>query len=74
MADLGVLYVHETLFGPIDTPPSDDADALLAYKRKPVATMRLLLAAVGIDYEVACTDEETDQWPRKWTLEGLSDK
>ena len=74
MADLGVLDVHETLFGPIDTPPSDDADALLAYKRKPVATMRLLLAAVGIDYEVACTDEETDQWPRKWTLEGLSDK
>ena len=36
--------------------------------------MRLLFAAVGIDYEVTYTDEETDQWPRKWMLEGLSDK
>jgi hypothetical protein len=70
----GVLDVHEALFGPIETPSSDNADELLAYRRKLVATVRLLLAAVGIDYEVACTDEETDEGPRDYMLEGLSDK
>lgn len=70
----GVLDIHEALFAPIDTPPGDNADALLAFRRKLVVTVRLLLAAVGIDYEVACTDEETDERPGDYMLEGLWDK
>ena len=70
----GVLDVHEALFGPINTPPSDNADAVLEYRRKLIATARLLFAAVGISYAVACTDEETDERPDDYTLEGLGDK
>ncbi|KAG6374090.1 hypothetical protein JVT61DRAFT_4733 [Boletus reticuloceps] len=70
----GVLDVHEALFGPIETPPRDDADALLAYRRKLVATVRLLFAALGIDYGVACTEDETDERPYDFMLEGLADK
>ncbi|KAF8438498.1 hypothetical protein L210DRAFT_3544133 [Boletus edulis BED1] len=72
--EAGVLDVHEALFGPIETPPSDDVDTLVAYRRKLVATVRLLLAALGINYEVACAEDERDEWPREFTLEGLSDK
>ena len=72
--DEGVLDVHETLFGSIEMPSGDNADAILAYRRKLVATVRLLLATVGIDYEVACTDGERDEGPRDYMLEGLSDK
>ena len=70
----GVLDVHEALFGPIETPPDEDVEAQLAYRRKLVATCRLLLAALGINYEVACTDEEQDDRPRDFMLEGLGDK
>ncbi|KAN0080110.1 hypothetical protein V8E55_009676 [Tylopilus felleus] len=70
----GVLDVHEALFGPIETPPDEDVEALLAYRRKLVATCRLLLAALGINYEVACTDEEQDDRPGDFMLEGLGDK
>ncbi|KAF8130224.1 hypothetical protein EV363DRAFT_1450649 [Boletus edulis] len=61
------------LFGPIGTPPSDNPDAVLAYRRKLVAGVCLLFAAVGIDYRVGCTDEETDRRPEEFMLEGLSD-
>ncbi|KAN0080105.1 hypothetical protein V8E55_009671 [Tylopilus felleus] len=30
----GVLDIHEVLFGPIDAPPSNDADAVLAYRQE----------------------------------------
>ncbi|KAG8215205.1 hypothetical protein J3R82DRAFT_8744 [Butyriboletus roseoflavus] len=70
----GVLDVHEVLFGPIDTPPNDNVDAVLEYRKKLVATVRLLFAAVGIRYGVACTDEETDERPEDYMLEGLGDK
>ncbi|KAF8130233.1 hypothetical protein EV363DRAFT_1335526 [Boletus edulis] len=69
----GVLDIHETLFGRINPPPSDDADAVLAYRRKLVATVLLLFSAVGTVYEVACTDEERDIRPYPFLLEGLSD-
>ena len=68
VADMGlheeaVLNVHEALFGPIEAPSSDDANGVLAYRvqAKLVATVCFLLAALGIHYEVACTDEETDE-------------
>ncbi|KAH0833948.1 hypothetical protein J3R83DRAFT_11144 [Lanmaoa asiatica] len=70
----GVLDVYEALFGPIDTPPNDNADALLEYRRKLVATVRLLFAAVRLRYEVACADGERDEGPREYMLEGLVDK
>ncbi|KAG6374087.1 hypothetical protein JVT61DRAFT_4730 [Boletus reticuloceps] len=69
----GALDIYEALFGPISTPPSDNADAVLTYRRKLVAGVCLLFAAVGIDYRVACTDEETDGCPEEFMLEGLSD-
>ena len=70
----GALDIHEVLFGPIDAPPSDDADAVLAYRRKLVATVRLLFAAVGISYKVACKDGERDEGSYRFGLEGLSDR
>ena len=72
--DDGVLDIHEALFGPIEMPSSNNDDEFLAYGRKLVATVRFLLAAVGINYEIACTDEETDEGPRDYTLQGLPDK
>ncbi|KAF8438497.1 hypothetical protein L210DRAFT_2268271 [Boletus edulis BED1] len=69
----GVIDVHEALFGPSEKPPSGDADALLAYRRKLVATVRLLFAALGANYEVARTEDERDERPRGFMLEGLSD-
>lgn len=70
----GVIDVHEVLFGPIEMPLSKDAEAVLAYRRKLVTTVRLLLAAVGVDYGVACTDEEKDGRPYHYMLEGLGDQ
>ena len=70
----GVLDIHEVLFGPIDVPSSDDADAVLAYRRKLVVTVRLLFAVVGISYKVACKDGERDEGSYRFGLEGLSDR
>lgn len=70
----GILDIHEALFGPITMPRQDDADAVLAYRKQLVATIRLLFAAVGIDYWVACTDGDTDARSAEFLLEGLSDK
>ncbi|KAF9239414.1 hypothetical protein BU15DRAFT_46651 [Melanogaster broomeanus] len=72
--DEGVLDIHDSLFGPMDEPPSDDEAETLVYRRKLVSTVRLLFATVGIDYRVACTDEEEDERPDDYMLEGLSDK
>jgi hypothetical protein len=72
--DDGVLDVFEVLFGPIDKPPVDDEAATLAYRRKLVLSVRFLFAAVGIDYRVACTDDEEDERPDDYMLEGISDK
>lgn len=35
----GVLDIYQVLFGPIDAPPSDDAEAVLQYRKKLVATV-----------------------------------
>lgn len=47
---------------------------MLAYRRSLVRGIRLLLAAVGISYNIACTDDEHDEPPRNLTLEGLHDR
>ncbi|KAG1839311.1 hypothetical protein DFJ58DRAFT_749037 [Suillus subalutaceus] len=70
----GVMDVYETLFGELERPATTDAEAMLAYRRSLVKGKRLLLAAVGLSYEVACTDHEIDVEPRDLMLEGLSDR
>ncbi|KAG1866002.1 hypothetical protein F4604DRAFT_1585908 [Suillus subluteus] len=70
----GVMDVHEALFGELEKPAETDSEAMLAYHRSLVRGIRLLLAAVGISYDVACTDDESDDRPYELMLEGLSDK
>ncbi|KAG1720406.1 hypothetical protein EDB19DRAFT_1647145 [Suillus lakei] len=70
----GVMDVHETLFGDLEKPATTDPEAMLAYRRSLVRGIRLLLAAVGLSYEVACTDDEIDVEPDRLMLEGLSDR
>ncbi|KAG2029382.1 hypothetical protein BDR03DRAFT_1045660 [Suillus americanus] len=70
----GVMDVHEVLFGELEKPAETDSAAMLAYHRSLVRGIRLLLAAVGISYDVACTDDESDDRPYELMLEGLSDK
>jgi hypothetical protein len=70
----GVVDVYETLFGEWERPATTDAEAMLAYRRSLVRGIRLLLAAVGLSYKVACTDDEIDVEPRDLMLEGLSDR
>lgn len=70
-----VLDIHEALWGTLEDLP-DDADKSKEEKRRRelVNSVRILLAAVGIDYEVACKDNEGDDSGRVWMLEGLSDR
>ncbi|KAG2143451.1 uncharacterized protein EDB93DRAFT_1088292 [Suillus bovinus] len=70
----GVLDVHEALFGELEKPTETDSEAMLAYHRSLVRGIRMLLAAVGISYHVACADDESDKGPYDLMLEGLSDK
>lgn len=70
----GVVDVYETLFGDLERPAASDAEAMLAYQRSLVRGIRLLLAAVGLSYKVACADDEIDVEPRDLMLEGLSDR
>ncbi|KAG0708402.1 hypothetical protein DFH29DRAFT_892364 [Suillus ampliporus] len=74
LCEEGVMDVHEILFGDLERPASTDAEAMLTYQRSLVRGIRLLLAAVGFLYEVACTDDEIDVEPRRVMLEGLSDR
>jgi hypothetical protein len=70
----GVIDIHEALFGELEKPAETDSKAMLAYQRSLVRSIRLLLAAVGISYNVACADDESDRRPHDLMLEGLSDK
>ncbi|KAG1733942.1 hypothetical protein EDD22DRAFT_960145 [Suillus occidentalis] len=70
----GVMDVHEALFGEMEKPAETNSVAILAYRRSLVRGIRLLLAAVGVTYNVACTDDERDEGPHDYMLEGLSDK
>lgn len=70
-----MLDIHEALWGTLEDVP-DDADDSQEEKRRRdlVNSVRILLAAVGIDYKVACKDDEGDDSGRMWMLEGLSDR
>ncbi|KAG0708401.1 hypothetical protein DFH29DRAFT_892363 [Suillus ampliporus] len=67
-----VLDVHEALFGDLEKPAESDSEAVLAHQRSLVRGIRLLLAAVGIPYKVACTDDESDEESHGPILEGIS--
>ncbi|KAJ7496656.1 hypothetical protein FB451DRAFT_1119558 [Mycena latifolia] len=75
--DEGIVDLHEALFGALP-------DAEKARRMASVNVVRLLLAAVGIDYEIACEEDEEDVPPGmdqkdtkqghiEWMLCGLSD-
>ncbi|KAJ6491659.1 hypothetical protein C8R47DRAFT_436296 [Mycena vitilis] len=79
--DEGIADIHEALFGPL---PAPDGESDLARRKASVNAVRLLLAAVGIDYEIACEEDEDDAAPSRehqdskqghipWMLCGLSD-
>ncbi|KZP08449.1 hypothetical protein FIBSPDRAFT_262977 [Athelia psychrophila] len=82
-----VIDVYEALFGELMEPVADadtDEEAYLERRVKLVTAVRLLMAVVGIDYEIACKDGGSDvppgeEWsvrgPRRlrWHLEGLQD-
>ncbi|KIJ61259.1 hypothetical protein HYDPIDRAFT_50749, partial [Hydnomerulius pinastri MD-312] len=70
----GVLDIYEAMFGALEEPDSSDEAAVLEYREKLVLGVRLLLAALGVDYRIACTDEEEDERPDDYMLEGLSDR
>ncbi|OJA20958.1 hypothetical protein AZE42_03504 [Rhizopogon vesiculosus] len=74
ISEKGTVDAYETLFGDMVRPAADDSQGIFAYRRSLVRGMRLLLAAVGISYEIACTDDERDKRPYAIVLEGLSDK
>ncbi|KAF9534858.1 hypothetical protein CPB83DRAFT_924174 [Crepidotus variabilis] len=69
--------VYEALWGPLEDLPEDaEGEVTLQYRRKLVNTVRILLAAVGLKYDIACSegDDGFDSGPRKWMLEGLTDE
>ncbi|KAG2032009.1 hypothetical protein BDR03DRAFT_1015640 [Suillus americanus] len=70
----GVMDIYEVLFGELEKPAEPDSEAMLAYRRSLVRGMRLLLAAVGISYNAACTDDESDGGSHELMLERPGDK
>jgi len=84
----GVQDICEALFGNLSALAVDaDHSAKVERRRKLVISVRLLLASVGIDYEIGCEDAEEDKTPGgefgairrgpiklRWQLEGLQDK
>ncbi|OAX34357.1 hypothetical protein K503DRAFT_868969 [Rhizopogon vinicolor AM-OR11-026] len=69
ISEKGAVDAYETLFGDLVRPAADDSQGIFAYRRSLVRGMRLLLAAVGISYGVACTDDEKDKRPYAIMLE-----
>jgi len=70
-----ILDVYEALWGPWEEDTQTTYETTkFNHRRKLVNTVRLLLGAVGIDYKIACTDEESDCPGWDWNLEGLSDR
>ncbi|KAJ7658520.1 hypothetical protein B0H17DRAFT_1337671 [Mycena rosella] len=82
--DEGILDLHETLFGALPEPV-DDGESDGARRKAAVNAVRLLLGAVGIDYEIAYEEGEEDVPPGmdqrdekqghvEWMLFGMSDQ
>ncbi|KDQ09074.1 hypothetical protein BOTBODRAFT_179260 [Botryobasidium botryosum FD-172 SS1] len=72
----GVLDIHEALFGPlVPLAAKANKDVVEERQRMLVRTVRILFAAVGIDYPVRCKDDEEDERlahrgaALDWTLE-----
>ncbi|KDR83809.1 hypothetical protein GALMADRAFT_236202 [Galerina marginata CBS 339.88] len=69
-----IVNVYETLWGPLEEHPERaNEEATYDHRRKLVDSVRLLLAAVGIDYKIACKDDEDDVIDT-WMLEGMGDR
>ncbi|KAF8890116.1 hypothetical protein BD779DRAFT_1518385 [Infundibulicybe gibba] len=60
----GVINVHEALWGPLaDLPPDASADDQVKQRQALIRALRVLLASVGIEYEIACQDGQDDFEP-----------
>ncbi|EIW76548.1 hypothetical protein CONPUDRAFT_168400 [Coniophora puteana RWD-64-598 SS2] len=56
-----VFDICDLLLGPIDEPDQDaPEDEKIAFRRRLVWCVRLLMASVGIGYKMACVDSEED--------------
>jgi len=67
-----VLEISKALFGDIEEPAPGASDAeKLEYRRKLVWSVRLLFAAVGIGYQIACTDSEEDKSSDSYGLRSI---
>ena len=85
MDEDGLMDIHEAMFGPTESLSEDaDEEAKLERRKALVRTFKLMLAAVGIQYKIACTDDEEDESPGlmgsrtgpskiEWFLEGIPD-
>lgn len=76
--DLGeddVKQAYEALWGPLDDIRGDNENKQEVDRRsKMVDTICVLLAAVGIGYDIAISDDEEDDPCDVYMLEGLSDR
>lgn len=67
--------LYEALWGPLDDGRGNAQEEEERDRRcKMVDTVRVLLAAVGIDYFIAIDDDEQDDPRDVYKLEGLSDR
>jgi len=75
LEEADVKDVYEVLWGPLDViQGDDDAEKTTDRRSKMVNTVRVLLAAVGIGYAIAITDDGQDDAEDIFILEGLSDR
>ncbi|KAF8890114.1 hypothetical protein BD779DRAFT_1518377 [Infundibulicybe gibba] len=82
---VGLIEAHKALWGPLAAlPPDASAADLLERRRALIRTFRVLLASVGIEYTIACKDDEIDSEPGgygpacweqiAWVLEAARDR
>ncbi len=68
----GVLDLHEALFGPLPDLQPDDKEGQVKRQEELIRTIRVVLAAVGMDYEISSKDDIPDKSPGEW--EPMDDK
>ncbi|KAF8890121.1 hypothetical protein BD779DRAFT_1469447 [Infundibulicybe gibba] len=79
----GILDIHEVLWGPLaDLPPDASADDQIKQRQSLIRALGVLLASVGVEYDIACKDDQCDYEPSRygmrggltWMLEGTGDR
>ncbi|PBK89160.1 hypothetical protein ARMGADRAFT_1015339 [Armillaria gallica] len=62
----GVLDLREALFGPLPDLQPDDKEGQVKRQEELIRTVRVVLAAVGMDYEISTKDDIPDKSPGEW--------